>query len=650
MAKNNILSLVEIFNESIFRIPDFQRGYSWEESQLDDFWEDIILLKNGRTHYTGLITVEQLLKENVSEIEKWKEDLWLFDAGQKAYHVIDGQQRLTTMIILIKVILDTLDDNESISFKKKKDWVKKFLYVEHGLYTSFIFGYEKDNPSDEYYRTNILGQTSSSSDKYPETLYTNNLHNALIYFKDKVREIGSEKKQEVFTKVVNRLKFNFYEIDNDLDVYVTFETMNNRGKPLSNLELLKNRFIYLTTLVVDDKNKDYNQERLRKDINETWKTIYEYLGKNKDQILPDDEFLRNHWIMYYKYDRKEADAFSKFLLNKRFNAKNIFDKEAKYPLGFKEIKEYSDSLRESVKYWYLIHNPHDSSFNQEIVEWLQKFDRLGFSSFTPLLMSAMTKGYNNDALLDLLKAAEKFNFLIFRVTGRPSNTKNSHFYRLAHDMYWGNATINEVIDDINLNIYGDDKHDPWFSALDFQKNCRDRFQKDEGFYSWSGIRYFLYEYELHLQKESGGIQKVDWSDWVARKKDRSIEHIYPQSAKKRCWTIHFKFNKKNRDRLLNSLGNLVLISRSKNSELQNRCFKEKRKHLDRYGNHVGFFNGSFSEIEVAEVGRDEEWTPQKIQKRGRKMLRFLEKRWKVSLEDDNSLLNINDILGIDFDL
>jgi len=129
MAKNNILSLVEIFNESIFRIPDFQRGFSWEESQLDDFWEDIILLKNGRTHYTGLITVEQLLKENVSEIEKWKEDLWLFDAGQKAYHVIDGQQRLTTMIILIKVILDTLDDNESISFKKKETGLKNFYML-----------------------------------------------------------------------------------------------------------------------------------------------------------------------------------------------------------------------------------------------------------------------------------------------------------------------------------------------------------------------------------------------------------------------------------------------------------------------------------------------------------------------------------------
>ena len=77
--------------------------------------------------------------------------------------------------------------------------------------------------------------------------------------------------------------------------------MNNRGKPLSNLELLKNRLIYLSTLLDIDESI---RMRLRKDINETWKTIYEYLGKNKNNTMDDDEFLRNHWIMYFKYDAK----------------------------------------------------------------------------------------------------------------------------------------------------------------------------------------------------------------------------------------------------------------------------------------------------------------------------------------------------------
>lgn len=64
-------------------------------------------------------------------------------------------------------------------------------------------------------------------------------------------------------------------INDEIDVFVTFETMNNRGRPLSSLELLKNRLIYLSTLFKDNTGKD----KLRSNINDAWKTMYEYLGK-----------------------------------------------------------------------------------------------------------------------------------------------------------------------------------------------------------------------------------------------------------------------------------------------------------------------------------------------------------------------------------
>ena len=57
MADNKLQSLSEIFNESIFRIPDFQRGYSWELSHLEDFWEDIEILKEDGVHYTGKLAL-----------------------------------------------------------------------------------------------------------------------------------------------------------------------------------------------------------------------------------------------------------------------------------------------------------------------------------------------------------------------------------------------------------------------------------------------------------------------------------------------------------------------------------------------------------------------------------------------------------------
>ena len=174
MADNKLQSLTEIFNEKFFRIPDFQRGYSWGENQLEAFWEDLINLKNDSIHYTGLLTIESIENSSVKKVEKWQDDLWLFERGFGAYYLIDGQQRLTTSIILINELLNNFTDDEGINFSSKKDWIKKFLFQTYReSYKSYIFGYEKDNPSDEYFKTKILSQESSTSDKVPEqTLYT----------------------------------------------------------------------------------------------------------------------------------------------------------------------------------------------------------------------------------------------------------------------------------------------------------------------------------------------------------------------------------------------------------------------------------------------------------------------------------------------
>lgn len=95
------------------------------------------------------------------------------------------------------------------------------------------------------------------------------------------------------------------------------------------------RLIYLSTLLHED---DETKGRLRTDINETWKTIYEYLGKNKDNPLDDDDFLFNHWIMYFTYDRSQSDVYAEFLLKKKFTAKNVLS-------GNISIKEISNDKK-----------------------------------------------------------------------------------------------------------------------------------------------------------------------------------------------------------------------------------------------------------------------------------------------------------------
>ena len=617
MANSKLQYLTEVFNKKIFRIPDFQRGYSWQEAQLEDFWEDLINLKENKIHYTGLLTIEPIPESKIQ-----KDDSWFLKAGYKAYYLIDGQQRLTTAIILINEILNKFENDAIVNCRKKSVWEEKFLFLSNrDDYKSYIFGYEHDNPSDEYFRTGILGQYSSSSDK-TETLYTDNLKKAKEFFKKKLggKKQGIEKN---FKKLITGFGFNLYEIDNELDVYVTFETMNNRGKPLSNLELLKNRLIYLSTLLeVEDKTK----EGLRKDINEIWKTIYEYLGKNKEKPMDDDAFLKNHWIMYFKYDRSESASYAKFLLNKNFTSNNVIKKK----IDCKNIQDYIHSLSTCIRPWFYLFNPEvsDAPYKFEANEWIQKLNRLGMSAFPPLFMAAMTKCDQQD-LSPLFESAERFIFLVFKLSQRRSNTENSYFYRLASSFYYGEETVDSVIKKISDKTYYE-KGDwyGWFDLVRFDNYIKEQYSKKEGFYAWNGLKYFLYEYELDLQKKAGGDRKISWIEFDKRKKEETIEHIYPQTATEECWTSVFnEYPEKERNILLHSLGNLVLLSRSKNSSLQNKCFALKKGDTEK-GNTVGFYNGSYSEIEVS---RYEKWTKEEIQDRGKKMLDFLDKRWNVKI-------------------
>lgn len=613
MANSKLQHLTEIFNEKIFRIPDFQRGYSWQTAQLEDFWEDLMNLKENKIHYTGLLTIEPIPESKIQ-----KDDSWFLKAGYKAYYLIDGQQRLTTAIILINEILNKFENDGIINCRKKSAWEEKFLFLSNtDDYKSYIFGYEHDDPSDEYFRTGILGQYSSSSDK-TETLYIYNLKKAKDFFRKKLdderQKIDIEKN---FKKLITGFKFNLYEIDNELDVYVTFETMNNRGKPLSNLELLKNRLIYLSTLLdVEDKTK----EGLRKELNDIWKTIYEYLGKNKNKPMDDDEFLKNHWIMYFKYDRSESASYAKFLLNENFTSKNVIDKK----INCKNIQDYIRSLSECIEFWFYLFNPKFSEYTSEVKEWIQKLNRLGMSAFPPLFMAAMIKCNENEKkLLQLFKSAERFIFLVFRLSQKRSNTENSSFYKLASSFYHGKEkSVDSVIKEIK------DKTSGSFDLEKFDNYIKEQYSKEEGFYTWNGLKYFLYEYELDLQKESGGGRKISWVKFNKRKQEETIEHIYPQTETEEWNSIFNEYSEKESKILLHSLGNLVLLSRSKNSSLQNKCFALKKRDTEK-GNSVGFYNGSYSEIEVS---RYDKWTKEEIQDRGKKMLDFLDDRWKVDIQ------------------
>lgn len=324
-----LYSLQDLFNQRLFRIPDYQRWYSWTEQQLDEFWEDIINLPIDHDHYTGMISLRKLKNNETADLtdELWLKKNW----GFFAYHVVDGQQRLTTFIILINEIVNfykNLPENNDKELDKifvnsvpLSEIIKSYLCIvkpdSDGQLRTYKFGYEVDNPSYEFFKYRILELDTPG--EIQETFYTLNLEKAKKFFadilKDTYIEYGLEEIERLFIKLTQRLKFNIYNIDDDFNVFIAFETMNNRGKRLSNLELLKNRLIYLTTLF---NNEEDVKVATRNKINDAWKTVYGCLGRNKQKSLNDDEFLQAHWIIYFEYSRTKKDVYSDFLLKQFF--------------------------------------------------------------------------------------------------------------------------------------------------------------------------------------------------------------------------------------------------------------------------------------------------------------------------------------------
>lgn len=279
--ESGLNNLYKLFTNGIYRIPDYQRGYAWGTKEVEDFWEDLFNLSAERQHYGGVITLEEIPK---NELDKNKTDRWFLNKiNRTPYYVVDGQQRLTTAMILLKVIievakshkLNTLNEFDSIS-EIEKDFIVLKREADNAFYLPF--SYETENDSYGFYISKIL-ELDGLEDKYPiyESKYSDNLQNALEFFKKKVSKLNQEDIDVLYTKLVHKLVFNRYVIDSNLDIHVTFETMNNRGRILSTLELLKNRLIYLTTLYTEISLE--KRIEVKNQINDVWKIIYRSIGE-----------------------------------------------------------------------------------------------------------------------------------------------------------------------------------------------------------------------------------------------------------------------------------------------------------------------------------------------------------------------------------
>src|SRR5690554_4796168 len=186
----DLKSIHEIFTNRILRIPAYQRGYAWSNNkplnlvsddpfrnvkgQLKDLWDDLINIPEGKWHYTGLLTLVEV---------KPCEYNWL--PNHKQYAIVDGQQRITSILILLSVILKEAMRQKITLGIREGDAEMQYLFINKETVNAYIFGYEKDNPSDKFFRKHILSLDEIEDDS-EESIYTENLKKAKQFFENVV--------------------------------------------------------------------------------------------------------------------------------------------------------------------------------------------------------------------------------------------------------------------------------------------------------------------------------------------------------------------------------------------------------------------------------------------------------------------------------
>lgn len=293
-----------------------------------------------------------------------------------------------------------------------------------------------------------------------------------------------------------------------------------------------------------------------------------------------------------------------------------------------EISAYVNSLKDTAKYWYDTFFPMQSdNLSKEEKLWIDRLNRIGIGYFRPLVMVIISRrDLSEEQRVDAFRAMERFIFICFRLGYFNATFRSSEYYRAARNIYLKQMEISDLVDDItettNSNIE--------YAIPNFVTKIEKHFNNMGGFYYWNSIKYFLYEYELNLAQKNN-LDKVSWEMFTKTEKDKiSIEHILPQTPTKYYWRNQFRqFDDEEIELLSCALGNLLPLSQSINSSLQNDSFDDKK--TSKYSGRRGYQNGSHSEIEVS---KEADWSADRIYQRSKALLGFMENRWQFSFTSE----------------
>lgn len=412
------LSFSELLgNSKIYKVPRFQRSYSWDESNWEDLWLDILALKNNEEsiHYLGTIVLQT--------------------DDNKTFTIIDGQQRMVTLSIIILGCLKLLDDLIKNGIDPEKNKERKDIYINQyiGFKDPKALTYKSKltlNDTDRDLYSSYLAQlnTPLNVSRLPDSNQL--LVKAYNYFIEKLKSIGIKESGEAIVEFIesilsNKLIFIQIVVDDTLSAYTVFETLNARGVELTTTDLMKN---YLFSLLDNEIDIDNLQPR--------WNRIVNTVTYRKFPV-----FLR--YFINSQQQIVRAERLFKEIKNKISNKENVFNL-------IDELEKYSDV-------YIALDDPDNELWynNQNIRQIINELVLFGVQQHKSLLLSVYFK--MNQYLEDVLRIIRALTFR-YNVIGKLNPNELERAYnRVAIKIYNGKISTPQAIQQELKEVYIDDE-------------------------------------------------------------------------------------------------------------------------------------------------------------------------------------------------
>lgn len=565
----NTKIIVKNLLEYKLSIPEYQRAYSWKEKQYQQFLQDIL--------------------EHIEYVEDYEQTpyfighILLEKISDSSYHIIDGQQRVTTTVIVLAIV--------------------EKLLKEHNIeYTPLPLTHFSTVPSDkDKFQSFINTPPHTLISTGYETTSLRNCAEAFIYFQKQLTPHGTAQEQQIekLQKIYNLLthtECTVQFIDNKIDAVKRFIFENNRGKEVSKLELFKSLCMYQLYLKKAISNLEDFTRRFEK-IN----SLLEKLSIHDDNFL-----LQNTSRIYYNSLRIKDDSPEKLI--HKFKKTNNSD-------VVQEIDKFSLTLLETAEHLYQFIK--ESTTNQELSHTILCLLYLEpTTEMYPFIIKAYRYNLSNKEKLSLFQYLEKLLFHIKIIS-----TKAELIPRLdrtdEYDVYkqWTqNGGYQAVIDRIHLLCYADNPVSWWWNYWTKSKYL-EAIEDKSNLKSREVIRYILFKYEYALwQKTNQSYTPHSFNDVH----NPEVEHIAPRTPKQND-TGYSEYDEDFKQNYLDTIGNYILLPKKENIQARNNSFQEKCKIYQQ--------SPMYHIREIAQNGKFHPengiWDKEAIRKRNEELLNFI---------------------------